>query len=537
MIQEVNRLYQELLSNFPKGISSTSTNKFNDIKDLFKEKYNLGDEDIYATGAGNRPGNLEVRLSQGVQATKHTALGLAFLIDKKGNEDARNRLTESTFVTIEKSLGRGKASYDNILIFVDSNDVLYPAGLMYSDESTLKDALCNDFEIALTKLATQDAQESQVDIENGSLVSDSSKDDFLKIGQLQNIILYGPPGTGKTHAMQRLISSLSDDSAYFSTTFHQSLVYEDFVEGIKPVMDDERDDEGDGIDKDKQEKTSDVRYKIEKGIFYNACETAVSLAGYSSLSECINDEISSRKERLDKAIEDNKIALLCIDEINRGNVASIFGELITLIEETKRLGAECEMTAILPYSKRQFGVPTNLKIIATMNTADRSIQLLDTALRRRFQFIELLPDYSVFETTDNDENKEVKDMAKKILQRINARIRCLLSKDNQIGHSYLMNATTKKEIVFVIINKIIPLLEEYFYNEIDKVRFVLNENNSTKYPFYIKDLDANAAYKSYLSFGHLEDEDKNFYMVDRNVASATEEDCGNYLKHLIGENE
>ena len=508
MITKLNELYAALLSKYTGGISNTSTSKFNDIKNLFKETYNLTDDDVYATGAGNRPGNLEVRLSQGVQATKHTALCLAFLIDKKGSKENREKLTNSTFVTIRKSLGRGKSSYDNIIIFIESNGVLYASGLMYNDDSTIKDDLIRDFDIELVKsVTTEEPSEEQADTSISTSKANNAK--VLNPKDPSNIILYGPPGTGKTFAMQSIISSLSDESSYFPTTFHQSLSYEDFVEGIKPVM-----------------ESTDVQYKIEKGIFYLACEKAAKLAGYNTLVECVQDDIASRKEKLDKAREENKLVLLCIDEINRGNVASVLGELITLIEESKRLGAEDELTAILPYSKEVFGVPSNLKIVGTMNTVDRSIMQLDSALRRRFRFIELLPDYTV--PFKNDD-------AITILKRINARIRCLLNKDNQIGHSYLMKASTYKEIYDAMINRIIPLLEEYFYDDIQKVRYVLNETDDTAFPFFIEDIEAKEAYNAYLSSGDIEEEEKHFYELSDNAT--TEEDYHNYLKHLLGESE
>ena len=509
MITKLNELYKVLLSKYKGGISNTSTSKFNDIKNLFKDRYDLNEDDVYATGAGNRPGNLEVRLSQGVQATKHTALCLAFLIDKKGTKENREKLTNSTFVTIRKSLGRGKSSYDNIIIFIESEGELFASGLMYNDDSTIKDALLQDFNIELVKsVSTKEEQTEDQGDNNGSSTIERGTMS-LNPKEPANIILYGPPGTGKTFAMQSMISSLSDESAYFPTTFHQSLSYEDFVEGIKPIMESE-----------------DVQYKIEKGIFFLACEKAAQFAGYKSLNDCVQDDIASRKEKLDKAREENKLVLLCIDEINRGNVASILGELITLIEESKRLGADDELTAILPYSKEVFGVPSNLKIVGTMNTVDRSIMQLDSALRRRFRFVELLPNYSV--PFKNDD-------AITILKRMNARIRCLLGKDNQIGHSYLMNASTNKEIYDVLINKIIPLLEEYFYDDIQKVRFVLNENDDTTYPFYIEDIEAKEAYDVYVYNGDIEEEEKHFYVLSDNAT--TEEDFNNYLKHLLGVSE
>lgn len=513
MILKINKLYKILLEKYNGGISNTSTAKFNDIKSLFKERYNLVEDDVYATGAGNRPGNLEVRLSQGVQATKHTALCLAFLIDKKGTKENREKLTNSTFVTIRKSLGRGKSSYDNILILIDSNGELFPSGLMYTEDSTIKDSLLLDFEIEQTKLASSSNEEDASDSNESTQPTQALASSCLNAHDLSNIILYGPPGTGKTFKMQGMVSALGDDSLYMSTTFHQSLSYEDFVEGIKPEI-------------KPSEDNSAIKYIIEKGVFYIACEKAAQLAGYKSLDECINDENFTRKEKLDRAIKDKKIVLLCIDEINRGNVASIFGELITLIEDSKRLGCQDETTSTLPYSKKLFGVPSNLRIVGTMNTADRSIQLLDSALRRRFKFIELLPSYSV---------SYKNDLSITILKRINARVRCLLNKDNQIGHSYLMNAETVKDIFYAVVNKIIPLLEEYFYNDIQKVRFVLNENDETIYPFYIEDIEAKEAYAAFLNENDIDAEEKNFYVLSVNVSSA--DDFNRYLKHLLGEPE
>lgn len=511
MIQKVNDLYKTLLEKYKGGISNTSTAKFNDLKNLFKTQYSLEEEDVYATGAGNRPGNLEVRLSQGVQATKHTALCLAFLIDKKGTKENREKLTKSTFVTIRKSLGRGKSSYDNILIFIESNGELFASGLMYTDDSTIKDALMQDFEIELTKLASsEEASEKKSDANLSMQVGISN---YFDPNDLSNIILYGPPVTGKTYTMQGMVSALGDESLYMSTTFHQSMSYEDFVEGIKPEI-------------KKTDDNSDIRYVIEKGIFYIACENAAKLAGYTSLAECISDDVYSRKEKLDKAITDKKVVLLCIDEVNRGNVAAIFGELITLIEESKRLGREDETSATLPYSKQTFGVPSNLRIVGTMNTADRSIQLLDSALRRRFKFIELLPSYTVPYKSDK---------AITILKRINARVRCLLNKDYQVGHSYLMHAETDEDIFFAVVNKIIPLLEEYFYNDISKVRFVLNENDDTTYPFYIEDIEAKEAYALFLNESDIDAEEKNFYVLSVNATNS--DDYTHYLKHILGESE
>lgn len=329
-------------------------------------------------------------------------------------------------------------------------------------------------------------------------------------GELAPIILYGPPGTGKTFKMQEDYISNFDKDNRFVTTFHQSFSYEEFVEGLKPILTNKDDENG------------DIKYQVAEGVFREACERAAELAGYDSFEKCIEDSFGNRQAKFTKAIEDKKLVLLCIDEINRGNVASIFGDLISLIEPSKRLGAANEMTAILPYSKKEFGVPANLLIVGTMNTADRSIQLLDSALRRRFKFEELLPNYDVI---TNDE-------AKSVLKNINARVRCLLNKDNQIGHSYLMKAENSCDILSALLNKIIPLLEEYFYNDIDKVRFVLDDTKSNL--FYVEDSEAKKAYEAYMKDY---DEERNYYQINPEIADAikskNEEECEKFLANLL----
>lgn len=162
-------------------------------------------------------------------------------------------------------------------------------------------------------------------------------------------------------------------------------------------------------------------------------------------------------------------AVIVIDEINRGDVSKIFGELITLIEEDKRIGKEHQMTVTLPYSRETFGVPDNLYIIGTMNTADRSIALLDTALRRRFDFEEMMPKPELLRGKDI----ESVDL-ELLLTKINDRIKNEYDRDHQIGHSYLMGVENKEQLERAYKNRILPLLNEYFYNDIDTVSKILN---------------------------------------------------------------
>jgi 5-methylcytosine-specific restriction protein B len=242
---------------------------------------------------------------------------------------------------------------------------------------------------------------------------------------------------------------------YKFITFHQSFSYEDFIEGIKPVM-----------DEDSQEENSDVAYTIEKGIFYQSCNEAAKLAGFLGLKDAINNY--TKQERANKF----KNALpygLFIDEINRGNVSQIFGELITLIEDDKRLG-NSEIILDLPYSKEKFGVPPNLHIIGTMNTADRSVEALDTALRRRFSFEEMSPKYDLKEL----QGQVYGFVLYEILATLNKRIVRLLNNDHAIGHSYFLNKD-EDTIIESFNRNIIPLLQEYFFGDYGKMMLVLGD--------------------------------------------------------------
>ena len=503
LTEKIKAEYRQKLAENPTFLSSTSTRKFDSLRTIIADGLGLDFEQVYAVSAGTRPGNLEVRFCQGERSTMHTILGLGFMNDEENSEENRKKLTNSSFVTLTKMLNRGKASYEMILLFVQSGKDVYPTGLIYSKDTELTEKI---------KVVFNFDFEQMHKVEVNSLPDGETLPKELR---LDNIILYGPPGTGKTYTVQtEYISKFKDNLV---TTFHQAFSYEEFVEGLKPILVNE-----DGSTS--QDGTGDIKYKVVKGIFREACERAAELAGYASLAECLEDTKSNRVTKFNKAIEEKKTVLLCIDEINRGNVASIFGDLISLIEPSKRLGAgDLEMTATLPYSKKPFGVPANLFIVGTMNTADRSIQLLDSALRRRFKFEELLPNYDVI---DNDD-------AEKILRKINARVRCLLNKDNQIGHSYLMFAKGYCDILSALYNKIIPLLEEYFYNDINKVRFVLNDNANGL--FYVEDSEAQAAYKVFQN--EEIDEDRNFFELNPAIADAIEsqdeEECKKYLTNLL----
>ena len=259
-----------------------------------------------------------------------------------------------------------------------------------------------------------------------------------------NQILYGPPGTGKTYntvslAVDILEPGIPDwktkktrfdeyikDGRIVFTTFHQSMSYEDFVEGIKP-----------------EENNGQIAYYVKPGIFKSLCDKAV-------------------------AAKDEPYVLI-IDEINRGNVSQIFGELITLLEEDKRLGNEAELKVKLPYSQTEFGVPNNLYIIGTMNTADRSVEALDSALRRRFCFTEMMPRPELLkQEIDGIKLKEV-------LKIINKRIVVLKDREHQIGHSYFMKVLDVPSLKMVFKNNIIPLLPEYFYGNYEYIRLVLGD--------------------------------------------------------------
>ena len=262
-----------------------------------------------------------------------------------------------------------------------------------------------------------------------------------------NTILYGPPGTGKTYATfrrcveicdgaspdeaQKRYKELLGESRIEFVTFHQSYGYEEFVEGLRPV------------------------------------EASGGGAGFSL--EAVPGVL---KRIADRARKDEKKHpyVLVIDEINRANISKVMGELITLLEEDKREGAENEIAVTLPHSPEPFKLPPNLHILGTMNTADRSIALIDTALRRRFEFEEVPPNPDLLR--DKVPGIDLPN----VLKAINERLEYFIGRDHLIGHAWLMEAETKADVDQVMRHKIIPLIAEYFYDDWSKVHAVLGDD-------------------------------------------------------------
>lgn len=274
-------------------------------------------------------------------------------------------------------------------------------------------------------------------------------------------------------AAKRLKSTASSTTNDFKfVTFHQSYGYEDFIEGIRPRVESSGDEDAGGLS-----------YRLEDGAFMQAVRAALRLANYD---QSLDDFCQLTRAEREAQFQGARPYAVFIDEINRGNVARIFGELITLLEPDKRLGEDNEVIVYLPYSKKRFGVPPNLHVIGTMNTADRSIEALDTALRRRFEFLELPPnpDLLDFEFEGDIELDE-------LLRAINHRIERLYDRDHTIGHAYLYalkDEPTLERLKHVFQHRLIPLLQEYFFGDWGKIGLVLGKDfvrkrQTSKKPF------------------------------------------------------
>lgn len=278
---------------------------------------------------------------------------------------------------------------------------------------------------------------------------------------IKNYIFYGPPGTGKTYLAEKealkiiegktivdtdennkiRINKFIDEGQLYFITFHQNYTYEDFVVGIKPDIEKEN-----------------LVFKKNEGIFYKIAKKAEK------------EYQKSNNTNINKYV-------LIIDEINRANISKVFGELITLLEEDKRIGSKNELRIMLPTGENSFGIPPNLYIIGTMNTADKSVAQLDIALRRRFYFKGFYPSPDLL--------KEQND--KTFLEKLNEKIyEKKKSPDYLIGHAYFMNKKENETTDDIIINKIIPLLMEYFSGKIEIVEEILS-NTEYKYKFDVKD--------------------------------------------------
>ncbi len=255
-------------------------------------------------------------------------------------------------------------------------------------------------------------------------------------------IIYNPDYVGHLKKLENPKNDILEYRLYpliETVTFHPSYSYQDFVEGITVETNEKK----------------DIEYTVKDGIFKKICNRAIENKDYNYV--------------------------LIIDEINRGDISSIFGELFTLLEDKKRLGENEELKINLPYSKDETGnpqklaVPKNLYILATMNTVDKSIALIDVALRRRFEFIECMPNYDLEDLKQEIDGVKLSNL----LQSINDRITILKNEHYQIGHSYFLDINTIDELTEIIKTKIIPLLQEYFYDDWQSICAVLNQSYNT----------------------------------------------------------
>ena len=389
--------------------------------------------------------------------------------------------------------------------------------------------------------------------------------------------------------LTRLYKELYDSGRIRFVTFHQSYGYEEFVEGLKASSDDGNIsyDVEDGVfkaisiqaEKFLKPKEAESNYSFEKAwqvfteqlseeefvevqmsktsfkvldfndsrIFFEkksgSQDHTLSISTLRAIFEERREYNSglgvyyrplvkylkelSEPEQM-SAVERQNFVLI-IDEINRGNISKIFGELITLIEPSKRLGQSEAIEVTLPYSGDKFSVPDNLYIIGTMNTADRSLALMDTALRRRFDFVEMMPDYNVLHNeeglpfTVESDGFEI-DLAR-LLETMNKRISALYDREHQLGHSFLMpvvkaiaagdDEKALHELKSCFQNKIIPLLAEYFFEDWQKIRLVLGDNQKPEAYQLIKqsDVDFDALFGDTEDVGDITDGVQDYKLI------------------------
>lgn len=459
----------------------------------------------------------------------------------------------------------------------------------------------------LREITAAEAQQFKVGIEallrdvptsTGAMAPSAPAKTYTPTGTASNIILYGPPGTGKTHSVRRRALELLGDANATSApinevnaeweqlhrdgqivfcTFHQAFAYEEFVEGLRALTDED----------------GNVHYRVEPGVFKRLALTAAAqgLSGdddndedFDDLWEALIEELRAEPRVVDSAtkkkyqlrpalrgaigvtageVDDDGVFessaktplvasehsmrtlwekrkqlgaspsttqigaiakghvtamwmvfrvlldlqksnhrtadpaarahraftsgrsfafgagcrhfVLVVDEINRANIARVFGELITLLEPDKRLGSSNELRVQLPASKEWFGVPPNLHVVGTMNTADRSIALMDVALRRRFTFEEMMPDASALNDALAEAGVEgtLRTLVVGVFTKLNERLRYLYDRDHQIGHAYFLGVRSLADLRAVFADRILPLLQEYFFGQWDKVALTL----------------------------------------------------------------
>ena len=285
-----------------------------------------------------------------------------------------------------------------------------------------------------------------------------------------NLLLYGPPGTGKTYNVVNYAVAIIENRPLEDViadgyggnlvkydkytkmgriafmTFHQSLSYDDFIEGIRPEVTED----------------GELIYTPTPGAFYKFC-------------------VSSENPQKTDSPTDVGNCVFIIDEINRGNISRIFGELITLLESSRRKGMPECLEVFLAQMKVKFSVPANVYVLGTMNTADKSLTALDAALRRRFEFVEMMPDPDVLK------GRRIMDVEiSRLLATINNRIELLYDREHMLGHAYFIPVKTIDDLAQCMINKIIPQLQDYFFDDYEKMCWVLGKASDPRQCKFIK---------------------------------------------------